>query len=176
MPFRRLSRLRDGNTTKPKNGMPSATGRTCRGSLVYGKAGAREAFDNRPFPAPQLALVVPEQQEVVYVAQVCWAAQLVLHEVIERAQIAVGPELAGKVADGKPARPGRGEEVVAPEIDHIILFAQDAHAAGQDLSCERQQVGIPQPSSEHLRQYRMVDARKRSHNWIPPSTTHVKRN
>ena len=51
---------------------------------------------------------------------------------VEATQVAVGPELAGQVADGQPPPPVGGKQVVAGEVDHVVLLAQHPDAAVED--------------------------------------------
>ena len=57
-----------------------------------------------------------------------------LDELVQLVQVDVGPELAGQVADGKPARAQRGKKAVAGEVGHRVLVGLDTNAAIQDLA------------------------------------------
>jgi hypothetical protein len=67
--------------------------------LVQGESQPGEEVDNRPLPAPQLGLGVREQRHVVHVADVGPAAQRAFDELIQRMEVAVGPELRCEIAD-----------------------------------------------------------------------------
>jgi hypothetical protein len=68
-------------------------GQHLRPALVNDEAQGRQPLDNCRLPRPQLGLLVAEQREVVDVAEVGAAAEHARHELIERMQITVGPEL-----------------------------------------------------------------------------------
>lgn len=70
-----------------------------RPALVDDETQTRQPLDYRRLPRPQLGLVVAEQGKVVDIAQVGMAAEFPRHELVERMEITVGPELRGEVAD-----------------------------------------------------------------------------
>lgn len=70
---------------------------------------------------PQVGLGVGEDDEVVHVAQVAGGAEGLFDVVVHRVEVDVRPELAGEVADRKPARSLEGgKEVVAGEVERPV--------------------------------------------------------
>lgn len=81
-----------------------------------------------PFPFPQMLLTVPKQQEIVYVTYVSRYPQFTFDEVIKRIEIHIGPQLTGKISDGKPSRPQAIEKFVAGKIwgNEIVFMNSSA--------------------------------------------------
>ena len=70
-----------------------STDGTPRPADVDDEAQPGKPFDERHLPRPQLPPAVGEGREVIHLAKVGTTSQLAGHELIERVQIAVGPEL-----------------------------------------------------------------------------------
>jgi hypothetical protein len=68
--------------------------------LMDDQSQAGEAPHDGTFPSPKLTFAVTENRHVIYITEIGGAAQLPLYELIERMQVAVGPELGGKVTNG----------------------------------------------------------------------------
>ena len=112
----------------------------------------------RPATPTAARLSSPNSSEVVHIAHVARAAQLALDEVVERIHVAVGPELAGQVADGQAARTVDGKEIVAGEVDHVVLFAEHADAALQNPVAEPEHPFVFDLARQDVAQDGVIDA------------------
>ena len=74
--------------------------------FMDGQAQPGEEVDNFLSPIAQPGFIVVKEEKIVDVAQVSLAFELAFDEMIELVQVHIGPELAGQVADGQPARAG----------------------------------------------------------------------
>ncbi len=129
-----------------------------RAPLVQRQAQISREVDRRRAPAVQRGLVVGEEQQIVAVAQIGAAAQLLLDQQIQRMHIHIGPELAGLVADRQAARALGGEQVVAGEVDHAVGVAQRLSAAGHDQVDQAQDARVGDMAGQHAAQDGVVDA------------------
>ena len=88
-----------------RHGIPCVTGATCAvGSWMTRRRRAMRSMIAR-FHSQQGSLAVREQHEVVHIAEIRLTAQLPRHELVERMQVAVRPELGREISDRYP--PGR---------------------------------------------------------------------
>jgi len=73
----------------------------------------------------KLGFVIPEEEEVVHVAEIIARAKVIANEVIEGVEVDVGEELGGLIAEGEPARALVGSEEVIPRevVGESFLFA-----------------------------------------------------
>jgi hypothetical protein len=60
---------------------------------------AGEALHDGTFPSPEFTFAVAKNCHIIHITEIGRAAQLPLDELIERMQVAVGPELGGKVTN-----------------------------------------------------------------------------
>ena len=107
---------------------------------------------------PERLFAVGEEEHVIDVAQVAGDAQATLDEMVERAEIAVGPKLGGEVADREAARPGRGEQVVAGEVNNVVLLGQHIFAPFQNEIDEVTEAWLFDFAPEGVAQDGVVDA------------------
>ena len=127
--------------------MPWSVGRTWA-APVDRRAQTGEALDDGRTTLPQLSLVIAEKKKVVHIAQIGGTAQLAGHEMVEAAQIAVRPELAGQVADRQPVWPTGSQKIVAREVCHVVLLAQHADAVVEDQPDEPADAAVLDPTVE----------------------------
>ena len=149
-----------------------------KGQALAHRAWVRAGVDRQPqpghplddgvAPGPQGPLVVGEQHEIVYIAHSSPAAQLPPAKVVERVEVAVGPKLAGQVANGQSSRAKGSQEalsracrgVVGGEPGHFVLFTQHTLPALQDAIHQPQHVGICQLAGQDAAQDGVVDGGK----------------
>ncbi len=128
---------------------------------VDSEAQAGATFDDGPMPIPQHALVVAETDKIIHETHIGRAAQFPFDEVIEGIQIAVGPELAGEVANWQPPGPVDGKEIVAGEVDAVVLLAQQPFTTAQYLIDQPQHLVIVDLASQDGSEHGVVDSGKK---------------
>jgi hypothetical protein len=111
-----------------------------------------------------LSPAVGEEREVIHIAKIGSASQLTGHELIERVQIAVGPELRGEAADRQAARPADGEKVVAWEANVAIFIIEDAAAAADDRLHQRHHIRFGDLKPKDVEQDGVIYRRKVLHD------------
>jgi hypothetical protein len=105
---------------------------------MHGQTQRDQKIFDGPLPVPQLLFRVAEEQKIIDIAQVRMAPQITFDELVEFIEIAVGPELAGEIADGQTAWPSRSEQIVAWEIDYAIFIFRNylgCRAVAKSVSC-----------------------------------------
>ena len=127
---------------------------------MNGQAQASQALLDGRFPGPQGGFVIRKKGEIIHIAQVPFAVQLPLDKVIEGVEIAIGPKLAGQVADGQPAWAVGGKQIIAGEKDHLVDLAVDVHAALQDAVNQPEHVGVLNFACQFKAQDGMIDSRE----------------
>ncbi len=131
------------------------------GARVDGQSQVSQAVHQRVAPRPQRCLVVGEEQGVVHVAQIAFAAQFPLDEVVKGVQITIGPKLAGQIAYRQPPRPVYGEQIIAGEPDHVVRLAEHAHTTLQNAIDQPHHIRIVDFAAQNFAQDGMIHRREK---------------
>ena len=59
---------------------------------------------------------------IINITHISFAAQLAFDEMIDGIEEDIGPELAGQIADGQPARAQGGKQIVARKVNHVVFL------------------------------------------------------
>ncbi len=112
-------------------------------------------------PGPKHGLVVGEEQGVVHVTQIAFAAQFPLDEVVKRVQITIGPELRREIAYRQSTRPVYCEQIIAGEPDHVVRLAEHAHTTLQDAIDQPHHIRIVDFAAQNFAQDGMIHRREK---------------
>ena len=124
------------------------------GMHLQPKVAMNPLFDLPPLRL-EYDLIVAKQQEVIHVADIPLAAQLVLHEMIQCVEIDIRPELARQVPDRQAApNATHRKKILAP--NHPVAFRM----AGKNVVHEFEQPRVANHPRQLARKDGVVDVRK----------------
>ncbi len=79
---------------------------------MHHESQTREEVTDSALPLPQLTLIITKQQQIIHIAQITSTTELAFHKLIQLIEVDVGPDLAGKIADGEATRPLGGQQII----------------------------------------------------------------
>ena len=112
-------------------------------------------------PVPKLGLAVAKQHQVIAIADVPGDAPMLSNQVIDGVQEDIGKELAGQVANGEPAGPLDGEQVVSGEPVVRGLGGQYPGATRHDLFNQGEERPVADAAVQFAEEHCVVEIRKK---------------
>lgn len=112
-----------GEDAIAEKGDPFGTSVDAAFALVQQQAVACEELLDLVFHFPKFFFGVPEDDEIVHIADISAPTEGFFHEMVEAVEVVVAPELAREVSDGQALAPGGGrEQVIAGEPSEVWLL------------------------------------------------------